>query len=151
MKIIKSLFTILSLCLILFLAGYIVYNYYPWIFSVNVKGKILDVQRVTNPSAIINSNVSDAQIHSYSVLIQSEEGRLYTASSEDRQWQVAGRGYCVEAKLYRYPPWNLDKAGTFFNARITELKICDGTPTSEVPNPIPNSTPTPTPNEPITK
>lgn len=91
-----------------------------------MKGKILDVQRVTNPTAIISNKVSDAQIHSYAVLIQGDDGHLYTASTEDRQWQVATKGYCVKALLYRYPPWDLERANTFFNARLEELFLCDG-------------------------
>ena len=106
--------------------GVFLVKYYPWVFSKRVKGEIMDVQRVTNPTAIISGKVTDAQIHSYSVLIKAEDGKLYTASSEDRQWQVASKGYCVEALLYRYPPWDLEKAGTFFNARIMELKECPG-------------------------
>ena len=114
---------------------------YSWVFSKRIKGKVLDVQRVTNPEAIFSSNVTDAQIHSYSVLIQGEDGKLYTSSSEDRQWQVASKGYCVEALLYRYPPWNLQKANSFFNARIIELSLCDGKPPEKLPPPVAADTP----------
>ncbi len=159
MKIIKSFFGMMVLLLFLGAGGYFFYNYYYWIFAKTVKGKILDVQRVTNPTAIINSNVSEAQIHSYSVLIEGEDGKLYTASSEDRQWQVAGKGYCVTTKLYRYPPWNLNKGGTFFNARIEEMSRCGSpveaiapvptphTPTSALGQPAPTE-PTPAPTAP---
>lgn len=125
---------------------------YSWVFAKKVKGKILDVQRVTNPTAIISNKVSDAQIHSYAVLIQGDDGHLYTASSEDRQWQVATKGYCVKALLYRYPPWDLERANTFFNARLEELFLCDGqsvppsTPTGT--EAAPNSAPVVLPPEP---
>lgn len=143
MKIIKSFFGTMVLLLFLVVSGYVFYNYYYWIFSKTVKGKILDVQRVTNPTAIINSTVTEAQIHSYSVLIEGEDGKLYTASSEDRQWQVAGKGFCVTVKLYRYPPWDLNKGGTFFNARIEEMSRCGSTAEAVAPTP---STPAPTEN-----
>lgn len=124
--------------------------YYPWVFSKRVRGQILDVQRVTNPTAVIGgSRLTDAQIHSYSILIQDEkDGRLYTASSEDRQWQVASKGYCVEALLYRYPPWDLEKAGTFFNARIVDLRVCPGQTTPPPSSPPPTSPEAPTPSVP---
>lgn len=126
MKQIKSFVRlVMALVIIALVAGFVI-AYYPWVFSKRVKGEILDVQRVTNPSAIINSRVTEAQIHSYSILIQGNDGKLYATSSEDRQWQVAAKGYCVEAILYRYPFWDLEKADTFFNARIVELSLCPG-------------------------
>lgn len=99
---------------------------YSWVFAKKVHGRILNVERVTDPNAIISARVTEEQLHSYAILIQGDDGKLYTASSEDRKWQVAKKGYCVEALLYRYPPWNLEKANTFFNARLDELKICPG-------------------------
>lgn len=97
-----------------------------WVFSKKVKGEIINVERVTDPAMIMSARTTEAQIHSYSILIQAEDGKLYTASSEDRQWQVAKKGYCVEARLYRYPPWRLSLANTFFNARLLELSVCPG-------------------------
>jgi len=120
------------------LAGIIAFviSNWGWVFSKRVKGEIINVERVTDPQAIFSSRASDAQIHSYSILIHSEDGRLYTASSEDRQWQVAKKGFCVEALLYRYPPWRLSLAGTYYNARLLELSNCPG-------KPLPEITPTP--------
>lgn len=117
--------TLIFLVVLVGAATFVISNY-SWVFAKRVHGEILDVQRVTDPSAIISSRVTEEQMYSYSILIQGEDGRLYTASSEDRQWQVAKKGYCVEALLYRYPPWDLQKANTFFNARLEELKVCPG-------------------------
>ena len=99
---------------------------YSWVFSKRVVGEVVDVERVTDPSAVFGSRATEAQMYSYSVLIQGDDGHLYTASSEDRQWQVVKKGYCVEALLFRYPPWHLDKGNTFFNARLKDIKICPG-------------------------
>lgn len=119
---------------------------YPWVFSKRVEGRILAVERVTTPEAIVSGSVKPYQIYSFSVLIQGKDGRLYTASSEDRQWQVAKKGYCVEALLYRYPPWELEKANTFFNARVKELRVCEGeSPPDETPT-APDPLPTPVPS-----
>lgn len=154
MKQIKSFIRlVMALVIIALLAGFVI-AYYPWVFSKRVKGEILDVQRVTNPSAIINSRVTEAQIHSYSILIQGDDGKLYATSSEDRQWQVAAKGYCVVAILYRYPFWDLEKADTFFNARIVELSLCPGQTAPPVntqpggnvnPQPLPGTEPVPAP------
>ncbi len=99
---------------------------YSWVFAKRVKGEIINVQRVTEQTAILGSRATDAQLHTFSILIQGEDGRMYTSSSEDSQWAIASKGYCVEAVLYRYPPWRLSLAGTFFNARISELYPCKG-------------------------
>lgn len=124
-------------------ATFFVVTNYSWVFSKNVKGKILGVKRVTDPTAILGSKVTAEQLHSYSVLIQAEDGELFTASSEDRQWEVATAGYCVEAKLYRYPPWDLKNSGTFFNARLLKLKVCDGQGAPATPPPAPAAAPAP--------
>lgn len=97
-----------------------------WVFSKNVTGKVVDVERVTDPTAVFGVRSTPEQMYSYSILIQGDDGQLYTSSSEDRQWQVIKKGYCVEAQLFRYPPWNLEKGNTFFNARLKNVKICSG-------------------------
>lgn len=97
-----------------------------WVFAKHIHGEIIDVQRVTNPTAIMGK-VSDQQIHSYAILIQNDDDKkLYTARSDDQQWQVARRGYCVDALLYVYPPWNLEKSGTYFGARMNQMILCPG-------------------------
>lgn len=105
--------------------SFVVLNY-SWVFAKRVKGRIIDVERVTSANAILSPRVTDQQLHSYAILIQGDDGKPYTASSEDRKWQVAKKGYCVDTLLYRYPPWEFDKANTFFNARLDELSVCPG-------------------------
>lgn len=117
---------ILVIALILVGGTAFVVSNWSWVFAKRVKGRILEVERVTDPTAILGSRLTPEQMHSYAILIEGDDGKLYTASSEDRQWQVAKKGYCVDALLYRYPPWNLDKANTFFNARLDGLSRCNG-------------------------
>jgi len=107
---------------------------YSWVFSKTVQGEIIEMERITEPNAILGSQLTESQIHSYAILIQDKEGVMYTASAEDRQWQVAKKGYCVIATLYRYPPWDLDKGGTFYNARVKSLFRC---PWKEKPKELP--------------
>lgn len=119
-----------------------------YVFSKNVSGKVIDVKRVTDPTAILGARTTPEQMFSYAVLLQGQDGKLYTATSEDRQWQVVKPGYCVDALLYRYPPWALSKANTFFNATVKDIKICPGEtalPTDASPGPAAP----PAPGEPI--
>lgn len=125
-------------------AGAFVVTNYSWVFAKRVKGRIVNVERVTDPNAFIGSKVTPEQMHSYAILIQGDDGKLYTASSEDRKWQVAKKDYCVDALLYRYPPWDFNRANTFFNARLDELSLCAGDaapPVIEAPGTAPAEKP----------
>lgn len=148
MKPMMSFVKILIVVVFLVATGTVLVNYWSFIFAKTVKGEIVNVERVTDPSAIISSRATPEQLYSYSVLIQGEDGKLYTSSSEDRQWQVAKKGYCVKARLYIYPPWDLEKGNTYFNARLLELSVCPGKPApSDVPAASEPTTPPAAPSE----
>ncbi len=114
-------------------------KYYSWIFSHTVEGQIFQVERVTQPTMVVGSAVvaSPAAMFSFAVAIRDKDGKIFTASSEDRQWAVAQKGLCVEAKFYPYPPWDLDKGGTYMNARLIGLKDCP-----QGLSPLPEAAPT---------
>lgn len=140
MKFIKMLIVVV----VVVAAGALVVANWSWVFSKNITGKVVDVERVTDPTAVFGRS-SPEQMYSYSILLQGDDGKLYASSSEDRKWQVIKKGYCVEALLYRYPPWNLNKANTFFNAQMKEVKMCPGETslpdTSQPVNPPPAAVP----------
>lgn len=117
---------ILGLLVFVGATAFVLTNYYPWIFSKNVVGQIYQVERVTQPTMLVGAAAvqSATAMFSFAVAIRGEDGTIYTASSEDRQWAVARRGLCVTAKFYPYPPWDLEKGGTYANARLTGLKEC---------------------------
>ena len=99
---------------------------YGYVFSKTVKGEIMEVERVNQATAIIAGSrpLPADHIFSFAVAIRQADGEIYTASSEDRQWAVARKGFCVEAEFYPYPPWDLQKRGTYRNARLTRLMDC---------------------------
>lgn len=105
-------------CLILVAWGLVIN--YEWVFSKSVVGEILEVERFV-PPAILGSPVTADQMFSVAVMIRAENGEIYSASSADRQWAIAKPGYCVEARFYPYPPWNLEKADTYHNARLIKV------------------------------
>ena len=119
---------------------------YGWLFSKTVKGEVIRNERVTNPTAIMGSRATPEMLHSYTVLIRDESGQMVTASSEDRQWAVVSPGFCVVAKFYPYPFWELDKGGTYGNARLERIYDCPGKGPTEagrapIGTPAPASTP----------
>jgi hypothetical protein len=121
MRAITKALRILLLFVAVVLIAWIIASNYSFIFSKVVKGEILEVERVTQPTAVIGSTVTPEQLYSFAVMIRSESGEIFSASSEDRQWAIAKKGYCVEARFYPYPPWNFDKADTYFNARLVKV------------------------------
>lgn len=114
------------LAVLLFLVGvsvFVIVNY-SWVFSKRVKGEVIEIERVTEPTAILGNRIKEEQIHSFAMAIRDDKGVIHTASGEDRQWSVVKKGYCVEALFYRYPPWDLSKGDTFFNARVISMSDC---------------------------
>ena len=65
------------------------------------------------------------ELFSFAVAIRTPDGEVHTASAEDRQWAAVTEGLCVKAKFFPYPPWKLEKAGTFYGARLLESKVCN--------------------------
>jgi hypothetical protein len=111
--------------LVVVLASVVVVTQYSWVFRKSLKGEIMEVERVTTSTAIVGTEMP-SQAFSFAIAIRKSDGEIITASSEDRQWAVAHKGMCVEATVDPYPPWNLDKADTFYNARLLKLKDCPG-------------------------
>lgn len=122
MKFLRTSLIIFSVIII----GWMGISYYSFIFSKTVNGEILSVKRITDPTAVMGSNVTAAQLHSYAILVRDEkDGAIYAASTEDRKWAVAKEGFCAKVTLYPYPPWELGKGGDFFNARYDNLRDCN--------------------------
>lgn len=121
----KLKLTLLGILLALILAAVVCVQYYSYIFSKTVTGEVIGIERVTQPNTIIGGgSVPPAQVFSFAVAIRNESNEIFTASSEDRQWAVVQKGHCAEAKFLPYPPWQFDKAGTFFGARLVRLFDC---------------------------
>lgn len=125
MKILKSVLVVLFVVV----AGYLVVDYYPYIFAKDVKGTLTAVERLMNPQVAViqggtNGELSQ-QIFSFAIGVKDEKtGEIFTASSEDRRWAAAQKDQCAEVRFFPYPPWRIDKSGTFFNARLVKLFDC---------------------------
>lgn len=120
---VKSIIIWLFGLLIISALGIFVVSNYSYVFAARIEGEVVEVERVMNPTAILG-RATDAQIHSYAVLLKGDNGKLYAASGDDRQWQVIKKGCRIKSILYVYPPWNLEKSGTYFNARVKEVLSC---------------------------
>ncbi len=121
---------IVVLVLVAVLVG--VVQFYPYIFAKTIQGEVMGVRYLTENVAIVTSSDPKAQpstkVFSFSVGIKDRKtGQIITASSEDRQWGIVKEGQCATVKFFPYPPWKLDKDGTYFNARLEKLyESCEG-------------------------
>lgn len=131
----KSALTSFLVFIVLIVSGYLLINYWSYIFALEVEGTIHKVERVNSQTAILNagpSQIQDKTLFSFAVSVRRSDGEYITSSTEDRQWAVAQPGQCVTAKFYPYPPWQLEKAGTYYNARLLRLRDCES-PVAPVP------------------
>ena len=115
-----------GLFLLALMATFVSVRYYSFVFAKTVHGTITGIDRVTQANTLIGTTtqIPPSQIFSFAIAIKELGGNIVTASSEDRQWAVAEKGQCVEAKFFPYPPWQLDKSGTFYGARLLKLSDC---------------------------
>lgn len=121
----------LAFLVLLGIGGYVYVNYYSYIMSKDVTGIVTGIERVTTNSIILPSETTQReQLFSFAVAIKTYDGDIFAASADDRQWAVVQTGHCVRARFYPYPFWNLEKSGTYFNARLLKIVEC---PTSAAP------------------
>ncbi|MFL5815247.1 MAG: hypothetical protein ACJ763_16845 [Bdellovibrionia bacterium] len=121
----KKYIALLLVLLVVVVGGYVSIRYYSYVFAKKVTGEIIKVERVNqNDMIIAGRGTTPTQMFSFAVAIRDEKGEIHTASSEDRQWAVAQPKQCATAKFFPYPPWDLDKAGTYYGARLERLFDC---------------------------
>lgn len=128
MQVFKSILTKLLIVVVLLALGFIFTRYYSFIFKKTVRGEVISAEAV-NPSVmpLVGNTVNPDLMFSYAVAVKDDKGHIYTSSSTDRQWAAFKQGYCVEVAFYPYAPWDLDKSGTYFNARLIEMYDCEKT------------------------
>ena len=98
--------------------------YFPYIHQRHVVGQVKGVKQIFEAAAIVPTTGGEpsTKIYSFAVAVEdSKSSEIVTGSTEDRQWGVVKEGQCVEAIFFPYPPWNLQKAGTYYNVRIKKL------------------------------
>jgi hypothetical protein len=134
---VKTKLSIILGIVFLGIIGGVMLRYYSYVFARHVNGEVIGIDRVTQPSAIISggSPIPSSQIFSFAIAIKDKSGEIVTASSEDRQWAVVEKGQCAEAKYFPYPPWQLDKSGTYFGARLLKLYECQNQGNNETQGP----------------
>ena len=112
--------SIVAMFAIVFVVGY------PYIFSKIVTGEIVGAKHLMDTMAVVTAVDPKAQIptkiFSFAIAIKDHTtSEIVTGSSEDRQWAAVKEGQCARAEFFPYPPWRLDKAGTYYGVRLLNL------------------------------
>lgn len=127
--------------------GFIFVNFYPYIFSRTVKGVLVSIERIQLNVSLLQS--SDEKVNpslfSFALAIREDSGEIVAASAEDRQWAAAQKGNCIEAVFYPYPPWQVMKSGTYYNARLDKMSECPEKAKAVLPE-LEDASPAPTPS-----
>ena len=131
LSVLKKAFMSFLVVVIVLGLGYSVLANYSWLFRKKVIGVVDNVERVKIDVALIQQASGAAKteginpdLFSFAVAIKDKTGEIFTASANDRQWAVVKPGQCVEADFYPYPPWEFEKSGTYFNARLLSSRDC---------------------------
>ena len=133
----KFLIGLVLSVLILVFGSWVVYRYYPFIFSKSVVGPVLSIQKVDPGASVLTTRGTDfpSALFSFAVAVRDHKTReIFTSSTEDRAWATIEKGHCVEAVFFPHPPWNFEKSGTFQKARLERRFDC---PAEMVENPEP--------------
>ncbi|MBL7543238.1 MAG: hypothetical protein JNL11_05450 [Bdellovibrionaceae bacterium] len=123
MKSLKKLLMSVGIVIILAGLGIAYVLFYPYIHARTVMGEVNGVKQLLENTAFIAGSADPTnKIYSFAVGVKEHATQeIVTGSSEDRQWGVVREGQCVEAVFYPYPPWNLQKSGTYYNVRVKRL------------------------------
>jgi len=108
---------LMLLTLVIITGSVLFLRYYSFVFAREIQGELV---------AIDIPKESDAMQESFlfMIAIRTTQGDIFVATSEDRQWKVAQKGQCVVAKYFPYPPWQMDKFGSYHGAKLLKLFDC---------------------------
>jgi hypothetical protein len=96
---------------------------YTWTARKTVTGEVVSLANLT-PDALLRSRTGTPGgdiTYSFAVVIKADDGTIYSASAEDRQWAAVKEGYRVRATLFPYSPLNWTKQGTYHGARLRQV------------------------------
>lgn len=113
------------------LVGFVLVNWYSFIFAKTVVGVVTGVERVEAPMTVITNNGANLanQVFSFAVAVKdTNSGEIFTASTEDRRWAVVKVHQCAVVKFLPYPPWSLSRSGAYFGARVIQVYDCGDVP-----------------------
>lgn len=70
----RSIFIVILIAIGIFVA-----TNYSWVFAKKVSGEVIEIERITEPTAILGNRATEEQLHSYAMAIRDSDGLIHTA------------------------------------------------------------------------
>jgi prepilin-type N-terminal cleavage/methylation domain-containing protein len=88
-------------------------------FRKNCIGKVTNISNLSGQVTTIvgKNNVYPGAAFSFAIEM-SANNEFVNFSSEDRQFATIEKGDSISVAFFKYPPWNMDKAGTYYGGRL---------------------------------
>jgi prepilin-type N-terminal cleavage/methylation domain-containing protein len=87
------------------------------LFRKNCAGKVTGISNLSGQVNTVIGRVIPSATFSFAV--EMDIGKeIINFSSEDRQFATIEKGDSISVAIFKYPPWVLDKAGTYHNGRL---------------------------------
>lgn len=89
------------------------------LFRKDYTGKVTKIDHLMNGQATVIGKGVSIPSAAFSCAVELNVGSEFvTFSSEDRQFATVDKDDSISVATFKYPPWNLDKAGTHYGGRL---------------------------------
>ena len=102
----------LFLLMLIALGAYGVFHYYGTIFSKTVDGRVVRLKPVPNEN------------ESYVIAVRDLHGNIFTSIADGPRWALVKPGECAEVRFLPYPPWHVDRIGTYASSLLIKMREC---------------------------
>lgn len=117
----RNAFTLVELIVVVVIVGIILSvgytSCYKFISREEYTGIVIACEKATN-NVYTNTRTNDKTLFSFSCDIKCDNGEIISFSSEDRKFATVIKNDVVKVAIFKYAPWNFDKAGTFYGGRL---------------------------------
>lgn len=126
----KKSFTLIELLVVLIILGVILSagytSCYKFISKKEYTGTVIACEKVVDNTVYTGKKSADKSLFSFSCDIKLENGEIISFSSEDRKFATVVKEDVIKVAVFKYAPWNFDKAGTLYGGRlIKKLKSAE--------------------------
>lgn len=109
----KLVIALIVIVALFFLVGNPTYK----LFSQKTYTGTVEACEKLNPGQVLTGKNINDKVFSFSLSVDVGE-EFITFSSEDRQFASVNKNDKIKFKVFKYPPWNLSKGGTFYGGRL---------------------------------
>lgn len=109
----KLVIALIAFVVLFFLIGNPTYK----IFTQKTFTGTVELCEYMNPGQVLTGKDINDKVFSFSLSVDVDN-EFITFTSEDRQFASVKRNDQIKFKVFKYPPWNISKGGTFYGGRL---------------------------------